>query len=55
MQRGGHEVPQGEIETTLAQLRAELLGLARVGRHDQLFAPHTHTHRAGTRIGGAAS
>ncbi|MCA6116925.1 hypothetical protein J6524_18880 [Bradyrhizobium sp. WSM 1738] len=38
MQRCGYEAPQGEIETTLAQLRAELLGFARVGQHDQLFA-----------------
>ncbi|OCK53837.1 hypothetical protein [Bradyrhizobium sp. LMTR 3] len=38
MQRGGYEALQGEIEITLAQLRAELLDLARVWRHDQLFA-----------------
>ncbi|MFH0303590.1 non-ribosomal peptide synthetase, partial [Bradyrhizobium sp. 31Argb] len=32
--RRAYEPPQGEIETALAQLWAELLGLARVGRHD---------------------
>ncbi|MBT1517022.1 hypothetical protein KIP88_42355 [Bradyrhizobium sp. SRL28] len=44
MQRGGYEAPQGEIETALEQLRAELLGLARVGRHDQLFALGGHSY-----------
>jgi hypothetical protein len=29
--------PQGEVETMLAQIWAELLGLERVGRHDHFF------------------
>ncbi|MFQ3459756.1 amino acid adenylation domain-containing protein, partial [Bradyrhizobium sp. UFLA01-814] len=38
-----YEPPQGEIETTLAQIWAELLGLARVGRHDHFFALGGHS------------
>ncbi|XSC42711.1 hypothetical protein ACF1BQ_031180 [Bradyrhizobium sp. RDT10] len=36
------KAPQGEILIALAQLRAELLGVARIGRHDQLFALGGH-------------
>ncbi|MBW8832981.1 MAG: amino acid adenylation domain-containing protein, partial [Burkholderiales bacterium] len=35
--------PQGPIETTLALLWAELLGLQRVGRHDHFFALGGHS------------
>ncbi|MCA6113227.1 condensation domain-containing protein, partial [Bradyrhizobium cenepequi] len=41
--RAAYEAPQGEIETALAQLWAELLGLARVGRHDHFFALGGHS------------
>ncbi|MDA8446662.1 amino acid adenylation domain-containing protein, partial [Paracidovorax valerianellae] len=33
----GYEAPQGEIEEALAAIWAEVLGLERVGRHDQFF------------------
>jgi amino acid adenylation domain-containing protein/natural product biosynthesis luciferase-like monooxygenase protein len=41
-QESGHErpgdvEPQGEIETAIAQLWSELLGIERVGRHDDFF------------------
>ncbi|MET4121765.1 amino acid adenylation domain-containing protein, partial [Bradyrhizobium sp. JR1.5] len=35
--RAAYEPPRGETETALAQLWAELLGVARVGRHDNFF------------------
>ncbi|KAK3817436.1 MAG: Non-ribosomal peptide synthetase module [Benniella sp.] len=38
-----YEKPQGEIETCLAQLWAELLSLDRVGRHDDFFALGGHS------------
>ena len=38
-----YEAPQGEIETTLAQLWSELLGLERIGRHDDFFALGGHS------------
>ena len=38
-----YEEPQGEIETFLAQLWAELLSLDRVGRHDDFFALGGHS------------
>ncbi|MBW8893779.1 MAG: amino acid adenylation domain-containing protein, partial [Burkholderiales bacterium] len=38
-----YEEPQGPIETTLARLWAELLGLQRVGRHDHFFALGGHS------------
>ncbi|MCA6113142.1 phosphopantetheine-binding protein, partial [Bradyrhizobium cenepequi] len=41
--RAAYEAPQGEIETALAQLWAELLGLARVGRHDHFFQLGGHS------------
>ncbi|PPQ13751.1 non-ribosomal peptide synthetase, partial [Bradyrhizobium sp. AC87j1] len=40
---GAYEPPQGEIETTLAQIWAELLGVERVGRHDHFFALGGHS------------
>ena len=38
-----YEAPQGEIETALAKIWAELLGVARVGRHDHFFALGGHS------------
>ena len=34
---GEYEVPQGEIETALAQVWCEVLKLERIGRHDDFF------------------
>ncbi len=39
----GYEAPQGDIEIALAQLWQELLGLSRVGRHDQFFELGGHS------------
>ncbi|WP_346283386.1 thioesterase domain-containing protein [Bradyrhizobium barranii] len=41
--RAAYEPPQGEIETALAKLWAELLGVARVGRHDHFFELGGHS------------
>ncbi|MDL2411019.1 phosphopantetheine-binding protein, partial [Rhizobium calliandrae] len=41
--RRTYEAPQGEIETTLAQIWRELLGLERVGRHDHFFELGGHS------------
>jgi amino acid adenylation domain-containing protein len=38
-----HEAPQGEVETLLAQLWSELLGIERVGRHDDFFRLGGHS------------
>ncbi|WP_338927442.1 amino acid adenylation domain-containing protein (plasmid) [Mycetohabitans endofungorum] len=38
-----YEAPQGELETTLAQIWAELLGVERVSRHDSFFALGGHS------------
>nr|WP_306298895.1 non-ribosomal peptide synthetase [Pseudomonas syringae] len=38
-----YAAPQGEIEVALAHLWQELLGLERVGRHDQFFALGGHS------------
>jgi amino acid adenylation domain-containing protein len=38
-----HESPQGDIETTLAHIWRELLGLERIGRHDDFFLLGGHS------------
>ncbi|MBN3816192.1 amino acid adenylation domain-containing protein [Paraburkholderia sp. Se-20369] len=38
-----YEAPQGDIEQTVAALWAELLGVERVGRHDNFFALGGHS------------
>jgi amino acid adenylation domain-containing protein len=38
-----YEAPQGEIETTLASIWSELLGVASIGRHDDFFALGGHS------------
>ncbi|MCM2540693.1 non-ribosomal peptide synthetase [Burkholderia glumae] len=48
-----HEAPQGALETCIAEVWCELLGLARVGRHDSFFALGGHSllaTRAVTRL-----
>ncbi|WXK34589.1 amino acid adenylation domain-containing protein (plasmid) [Mycetohabitans rhizoxinica] len=41
--RQAYEAPQGELETTLAQIWSELLGVEQVGRHDSFFALGGHS------------
>ncbi|WP_146235422.1 AMP-binding enzyme, partial [Pectobacterium brasiliense] len=38
-----YAAPQGEVETALAAIWQELLGLARVGRHDHFFELGGHS------------
>jgi thioesterase domain-containing protein/acyl carrier protein len=38
-----YEAPQGELETTLAQIWSELLGVKQVSRHDNFFALGGHS------------
>ncbi|MHC2468212.1 amino acid adenylation domain-containing protein [Bradyrhizobium embrapense] len=38
-----YEPPQGAVETALAQIRAELLGVERIGRHDHFFELGGHS------------
>jgi aryl carrier-like protein len=46
----GYEAPQGEIETALASIWAEVLKLDRVGRHDNFFELGGHSLLAVTVI-----
>ncbi|MBI6912249.1 amino acid adenylation domain-containing protein, partial [Pseudomonas palleroniana] len=39
----GYEAPEGEVETTLAQLWADVLKVERVGRHDHFFELGGHS------------
>ncbi|UZE20982.1 phosphopantetheine-binding protein [Pseudomonas sp. B21-054] len=41
--RRQYEAPNGETETLLAQLWADLLGLERIGRHDDFFELGGHS------------
>jgi aryl carrier-like protein len=39
----GYEAPVGEVETAIARIWAELLGVTRVGRHDDFFELGGHS------------
>nr|WP_244123661.1 non-ribosomal peptide synthetase [Burkholderia gladioli] len=41
--RQAYEAPQGEIESALAEIWAELLGVERISRHDSFFALGGHS------------
>jgi amino acid adenylation domain-containing protein len=48
---GSYEAPQGEIETTLATIWREVLGVEKVGRHDNFFDLGGHSLLAVWMIG----
>ena len=48
--RRGYEAPVGEVETTLAEIWAEVLGMDRVGRNDGFFELGGHSLLAVTLI-----
>jgi hypothetical protein len=48
--RRGYEAPVGEMETALAEIWAEVLGIDRVGRHDGFFELGGHSLLAVTLI-----
>ncbi|MGC5845299.1 phosphopantetheine-binding protein, partial [Mesorhizobium abyssinicae] len=41
--RAAYAAPQGEVETALAGIWAELLGVERIGRHDHFFELGGHS------------
>jgi hypothetical protein len=43
VQQEDYEPPQGEVEQALAQIWADILGVAGVGRHDDFFACGGHS------------
>ncbi|KAF9353703.1 hypothetical protein BGX26_008545, partial [Mortierella sp. AD094] len=51
----GYETPRGEIESTLAEIWAELLKIDRVGRHDNFFMLGGHSLLAVKLIGHVSS
>ncbi|TIT72007.1 MAG: hypothetical protein E5W60_06425, partial [Mesorhizobium sp.] len=53
--RNAYAAPQGEVETALAAIWAELLGLERVGRHDHFFELGGHSLLAVRLLSGASN
>ncbi|MGX5845293.1 thioesterase domain-containing protein [Mesorhizobium sp. ArgA1] len=51
--RRGYEAPQGAVETALAAIWAELLGVERIGRHDHFFELGGHSLLAVRFLGRA--
>ncbi len=52
---GVYQAPEGEIEETLAKIWADLLGLERVGRHDDFFDLGGHSLHAVRMLGRVRS